>query len=452
MVARSANDVQSLRELHATLDRRWRPEDVARLILDAFAGLFTSDERQVIETAARGALRHHVIPFTSMTQDFARPVGFASQLGVAHQLFATVPAVPAGADSDPEAVRGFISAAGQTIGKAVGANDFKADRLNRDQRGANGLDISKRQYNKRFRLLARMERKRGRLRRELRKRFFTLVGKSRLASQLSWEEFATDPASACFVAYYTARCNLRSEFTVSGQQRPFDEIAEVLLARCKRSETANWWAVAQPFPEREVLARLNDERKGTLLARWFTVLEDVAGLLREVWEANEFDRATMIVRRGNDSTTWNNTASAWNKARASWIALLHAMDMGELLDAGCPGKVLRLMAADVAAWHRSVGGGPDPDTSVWAELPLPWEVLGGTAECSRVRVEDICKRHRVDPVEKGWVAPRPDRAVAAFRPTPELVHGVTVGNAGLALLLRKVGFFSGKVLKLPANG
>ena len=69
-----------------------------------------------------------------------------------------------------------------------------------------------------------------------------------------------------------------------------------------------------------------------------------------------------------------------------------------------------------------------------------------------MRVEDICKRHRVDPVEKGWVAPRPDRAVAAFRPTPELVHGVTVGNAGLALLLRKVGFFSGKVLKLPANG
>ena len=59
------------------------------------------------------------------------------------------------------------------------------------------------------------------------------------------ERLRVEKGDTLFVAYYTARCNLRSEFTVSGQQRPFDEIAEVLLARCKRSETANWWAVAQ---------------------------------------------------------------------------------------------------------------------------------------------------------------------------------------------------------------
>jgi hypothetical protein len=452
MVTRATQDDQVLRDLHATLDRRWRPEDVARLILDGFAGLYAVDEQRVIGTAARGALRHHAIPFTSMAQDFARPVGFASQLTVAHQLFVTVSPVPAEAAADPETIHGFLAAAGHTIGKAVGANDFKADRLNRDRREAIGLDISKRQYNKRFRLLARMERKRGRLLRELQKRFFTLVGKSRLASQLPWEEFASDLSSACFVAYYTAQCNLRSEFTISGQQRPFDEIAATLLARCKHSQTTNWWAIAHAFPDREVLANLSDEQKGLLLARWFGVLEGVAGLLREVWEANRFERTTMIVRRGNDSSTWNNTAGAWNKARESWIALLHAMDADAILDSMCPGKVLRLMAADVVAWHRGTGGGLDPDTAVWAELPFPWEVLSGAAPCSREHVEAVCKRHKVDPEKKGWTAPRPGRTVAAFRPTPELVHGVTVGNAGLALLLRKAGFFSGKALKLPSNG
>lgn len=216
MVTHATNDDRLLRELHATLDRRWRPEDVARLILDGFAGSYAEHERRVIETAARGAVRHHTIPLTSMSLDFARPVGFASQLAVAHQLFADVPAVPAGADGDPDAVRDFLVGAGRSIGKTLGGNDFKADRLNRVARGANGLDLPKRQYNKRFRLLVRMERKRERLRRELRKRFFTLVGKSRLASQLTWPEFAADRASACFIAYYTARCNLRSEFTVSG--------------------------------------------------------------------------------------------------------------------------------------------------------------------------------------------------------------------------------------------
>jgi hypothetical protein len=452
MVAWATNDGDVLRALYATLDRRCRPEDVAQLVLDGFGGLYSADERAVIGTAARGALRHHTIPYTSMSQDFARPVGFASQLVVAHQLFAAVPAVPVGADADPGAITDFITAAGRTIGKAHGASDFKADRLNRARREAAGLDVTKRQYNKRFRLLARMERKRARLARELRKRALTLVGKSGLASRLSWDEFAADPASACFVAYYTARCNLRSEFTVAGQQRPFDQIADALFARATRAGGANWWALAHVLPDREVLARLDDGQKGALLARWFGVLEDVAGLLREVWAANEFNRATMIVRRGNDSSTWNTTAGAWNKARANWIALLHALDMDDVLAAACPGKVLRLMAADVAAWHRAVGGGLDPDTQVWAALPFPWEVLSGAAECPRAHVEGVCARHGIDPVQKGWTAPRPARAVAAFRPTPELVHGVTVGNPGLAFLLRMVGVFSGKALKLPANG
>jgi hypothetical protein len=98
----------------------------------------------------------------------------------------------------------------------------------------------------------------------------------------------------------------------------------------------------------------------------------------------------------------------------------------------------------VAAWHRVIGGDLDPDTKVWAELPLPWEVLTGEAECPRDHVELVCVKHGVDPLKNGWAAPRPGRKVHSFRPTPELVHGVTVSSPELVGLLRKAGWFSGK--------
>jgi hypothetical protein len=87
---------------------------------------------------------------------------------------------------------------------------------------------------------------------------------------------------------------------------------------------------------------------------------------------------------------------------------------------------------------------------VWAALPAPWDVLDGTASCTRAEVEAACRLHGVDPVQKGWTAPRPHGAVEAFRPTPELVHGVEVGHPELALFLRRIGVFSGKSMKLPA--
>jgi hypothetical protein len=218
-------------------------------------------------------------------------------------------------------------------------------------------------------------------------------------------------------------------FTNGPQQRAYDEIADMLFDRCRRNPTTNWWAIAHVHPDREVLTRLSDEQKGRFLGTWFDLLTGIAELLRDVWEKSRFDRSTMIVKRGDDSTTWNATAGAWNKAREGWIGVLHALNMDDLLDRLCPGKVLRLMAADVAAWHRA----------------------SGTAECTRADVESVCKEHPVDPVQKGWTAPRPNRTIEAFRPTPELVHGVEVGHPGLAILLRRIGVFSGKPLKLPAS-
>ena len=135
-------------------------------------------------------------------------------------------------------------------------------------------------------------------------------------------------------------------------------------------------------------------------------------------------------------------------ARDHWIALVQSMQMDTLLDEMCLGKVMRLMAADVVFWHFRTGGKLDPDTAVWSVLPLPWEVLAGEAICTRDTVEQACRKYKVDPVKSGWAAARPRTTVAVYRPTPELVHGVTVANPYLATVLRNSGVFSGKSVNL----
>ena len=347
-----------LRELFASLDRRRRPEDVAELVVGELDDL-TSKDLRTLQKVAGGSLKRgwwgH--GFSSMSEDFRRPVGMERQLDVAEALF-QVGDRPEG--TNLEGVRDYLVRAEGSIGKTFGQSDFKADRLDRHSRKAAGFDLSRRQYNKRFRLATRMERKRDRLARELEKREFTLVSKSRLASTLNWEEFSRDRDTACFVAYFTARCNLRSEFTIDGQQRPFDKVCDLLFRRCKKSSSTNWWAIAHAFPDQEVLVHLDDARKGELLGRWYAILDRIASLLKETWDRSQINRRTMIVKKGNDSSTWNVTAGAWNKARESWISLVYALGMDEILERQCPGKVLRLMAADVAAWHRMTGDGLGP--------------------------------------------------------------------------------------------
>lgn len=108
------------------------------------------------------------------------------------------------------------------------------------------------------------------------------------------------------------------------------------------------------------------------------------------------------LQRGNDSTTWNVTAGAWNKLRDGWFSLMFDLGIVDAVERMCPGKVMRLMAADVAWWHRASGGDLHPDTAVWMALPRPWEVLSGEAVCPVSLVEDVCARHGLDPVKSGW--------------------------------------------------
>ena len=425
-----------LQSLFDTLDRRLRPEDVAQLVQQA-AEQLTVRERKVLSKASSGSNT-----WSSMSADFVRPSDMARQISVAKTLFAT----PADIDpSDMAVMADYLCRIAGEIGKEFGANDFKKDRLSRSERSAKGMDISKRQYNKRFRLAVRMERKRLRVIREQIKRSLTLASKSRLASQLSPDDFR-DANTACFIAYYVARCNLRSVFTNQSQVRPFDEICDMLFKRCQSSESTNWTAIAHVLPDADVLMHVSTDDRGRLLGKYFAIMQSAAELLREVWESSHIDRETMVVRRGNDSTTWNITAGAWNKLRSGWFSLLFSLGLEEWVDSMCPGKVLRLMAGDVAAWHRATGGDLHADTGPWCDLPLPWEVLRGKP-CPKNRVLEICEKWRVDPVKSGWVAPPPERKIAAYSATPELVHGVEVTSPQLAALLRSLGVFSGKKWK-----
>lgn len=431
--------------LYQSLNQRKRPEDVAEWIIDLLNTDLSKSERGKLEKAAKGSLRRGIYGYTSMKEDFLRPVGMQRQVSKANDIFHTAyPLDPAACD-DPEQVEDLIRHISDEIHKTFGRNDFKYDRLNHALRKETGLDISRRRYNKLFRHLQRMEDKLRRMIQEWRKYQFTRIGKTALAHKLSWDEFSKDQNTAAFIAYFTARSNLRSEFTIYGQQKPFDEIAEMLYKRCKdKTNQTNWWAIAHVFPIPEVLNSLTPEQKGSLLGQWYTILQDISGLLEEVWKRSNIQRDTMVVKRGDDSSTWNNTANAWNKARQNWIGLVHALGMETILDTLCPGKVMRLMAADVVAWSFAAGKGLDPSTFVWNQLPLPWEVLSGKQVCTRQMIESACKKHKIDPIRAGWTFTPPPGRIVPFKPTPELVHGVSVSNPYLADLLREAGFFSGK--------
>lgn len=430
-----------LRELHRSLDRQPRPEDLLTPIQALLGARLSAVERTALILARRSAQAANPWGWSSMADDFRRPVGLERQLSVASQLFQT--RLPEDS-SDLAGIDQYLHGVTAEIEGQVGAGDFQRDRLSRAARAAAGLELNNRQYNKRFRLAVRMARKRERFARGLEQRALTLISKSRLASELPYGVFAQDPDTAAFIAYFTARCHRRSVFTNAPQQRPYDEIADLLFARCRRSPGTVWWAIAHVHPTPEVLGHLSAAQRGELLGRFYAVLDRSAALMREVWAHSNIDRSSMVVRRGNDSSTWNLLAGAWNQARDGWINLLYALDADEVLDAVCPGKAMRLMAADVAAWHRLSGGGLDPNTEVWSALPLPWTVITGETRCTRSDVLAACQVAGLDPATSGWIAPRAAARVQPFTPTPELVHGVTVGHPGLAQLLRRAGVFSGK--------
>jgi hypothetical protein len=427
-------------ELFRSLHARRRPEDIAALIRTELDRELSADQRALLDRAARGSLARKVFGYTSMPQTFARPAGLGPQVERARALFATMPAAAVTAD-DPDQVRALIAALGAEIGKSAGASDFQRDRLNGELRSHAGVPDSRRRYNRKFRLLRRMERKLAALGVQLEHHDLTMIGKSGLATRISFESFVHWRDAACFIAYLVARKNLRSEFTIWGQTQAYDEIAAMLLARCP----GGWLQIAHVHPVREVLVQLTEEEKMSLYGEWLTVMYRLAEALSAVWQRSRFNLETMTVKKGDDSTTWNQLAGAWNVAREAWMQLTYALGLESVLDQACPGKVMRLIAGDLAYMHAMVGHGTEGNTQVWAQLPMPWDVLRGQGgRCDRRTIAAACARAGVDPRKSGWIAARPPLVPVAFTPTPELVHGVVVANPYLAGFLRRAGWFSGK--------
>lgn len=433
----------SLEMLYDSLQRRLRPEDVAELVLNELGDDLSGHERRLLNKAAAHSLRRGVYRLTSMAQDFWRPVPPVRQARKATELFASSYLLSDADCADVDKVHALVRHISREIVKTPERSDFKADRLSHAGRRQAGLDISRRRYNKLFRFLSRFERKIATYRLEQRKYRASRIAKSGLAVDIAFADFAASRDAACFIAYFTARHNRRSVFTNQSQDRAFDEVSEMLLQRFKRSPSPTGWrAVAHAMTDADVVRHLSDEDKLTLFGTWLAILKDIAELLRDVWQKSLFDRKSMIVRRGDDSSTWNALAGAWNEARRGWLSLLHALSMQQELESLCFGKVMRLMAADVAAWHRRSGGDVEPDTLVWNKLPPPWEVFSGEATCTRAEVDRVCRLYGVDPVAKGWTMPPMGRRAVPFRATPELVHGVAVTHPELATILRRAGWFS----------
>ncbi|GAA3750465.1 hypothetical protein GCM10022379_18800 [Micromonospora maritima] len=423
-----------------------RPEDVARLILSGFGDELSRHEERLLSDVVQASRARYW--GSLMSADFARPVGAHHQVEVLLRLTeswsTTVDA------ADPRQVRELIARAADPVDWQPG-DKFKHRMTRAELKGA-GLDLSKRQYNRLLRHLARMHDKVERLDRQTRERELLIVGRNGLVADISFEQFTGDPAAACFVAYYTARRNVRRQFTLDGRTNPFDEVAQMLLRRCVRNgDETNWWMISRVHSKPEIVKQLSPAEQGELMGRWSALMRSAAGILQGAW-SDEVDRLTMVVRRGVDSSTWNTVAQAYNTARDGWMNTVYACGAEELLDVLCPGKVMRVMAADLVYWHTSSGSQIDPNTEVWAILPLPWEIIAGKATCTRQTVALACEAAGIDPELSGWTAPRARGAVAKFEPTPELVHGVTVADPVWGELLRRAGAFSGKEIKAGYAG
>ena len=421
---------RSWTRLYRSLSERWRPEDVAKYLLDRS---FEWPKR--VRKALEATVKHAWFPYhSSMSTRFETTRGPLSTIKVAKTLF---PDLEGPADgNDLVLVETYVGALNAALGRDSG-DDFKSRPARKDRpkvwrhHGA---------FNKRWRLAFQLEAKLAKRQGHAVLTKLAQVAKSRLAHEIAWDDFSSDTMTAAFIAYFTATLNRRSVFTAGKQARAFDAIADALFDALD-PKTADWWAIAHVYPDQKVLAHLSEEHRGCLLGRWYSVMQTSADILGELAWSGGYDIKTLVVKRGNDSSTWNAAAGAYNKARDGWVGCLYEMGAAEVLDKFAPPKAMRLMAADVVYMHRAYGSGDlDPQTKVWQRLPKPWDVIAQKQSCTRDLIEAACLDAGVP--STGWVKPRP-QTVAAFAPTPELVHGVMVSSPELAAQLKKAGYYCG---------
>ncbi len=429
---------ESLNRLYRSLAERWRPEDVAFLVKYSDADISL---RRILTPVVPRWYRE-----SSMPKEFSKAQDLSRQLTVAKELFPTVEGVPAGEERSATELAEYAVRLTDFLVAGRAPKNFAARPMRSARRREKLPYRSHRAFNKRLRFVMRLKEKLAARARVAEQTGLFRIAKTRLASELSFDEFTKDgEATAILVAYLTSRLGLRSTFTAGRQARAYDEVADQLLGFAQRSGKVGWYAIAHVLPVKEVLDRCSETQRGIMLGRWYEIMERCCHLAEPLLNDPVYNLQTLVVKKGNDSSTWNELAGAFNKARDGWLNTVYALGATDLLDTVLPGKWLRLMAADVVFMHKRHGSGDlDPDTKIWNDLPKPWQAIFGGVPCNLKMIEKVARKHGVE--GRGWTAPRA-KTVASFTPTPELVHGVVVTSPALASILRRSGYFSARNIK-----
>lgn len=414
--------------LHEALTARYRPEDVASACGRILAARLTDSERQILGRASRHAERRSL-----MSDDWERPTMPRKQVELVATLFGSV-AQPLPDVTDPSAIRAWAQRLGSRVAWTEG--QYRVPSRAEMDTGIGSRRSSVRAWRALGRLSGRVDQYDWTL---ARYRFAT-SGRSGFASEIALSEVEADADAACFAAYFSARVNVRRRFTLSGKDNPMDEVATMLFDRL--TEESDWWLVARVTPTVDAIGHLSDGHRGELIGRYTNLMRETALTLARLDSAVPADRKGWVVRRGQDSDTWNLAAQAYNRARDSWLNVLEATNLTDDVLAGfCPPKAMRLMAADLVYWHR---GELDPNTAIAAALPFVGDVFARDVRCTRGLVIAVCRDLGLDPYTSGWAGRRAARAASDFVPTPELVHGVTVSDPIVAAVLRRAGVWSAK--------
>lgn len=407
-------------EVYGSMAGRWRPDDVAKALQS-----IVPDSAAILQPAARHAWYG--------SPHFARngAPGFASHV-INLSILERLPGL--GHD---------VVAAIAELRKMTGLADAEIDlrdRMPTPIRREALPGMSRRQYMKRCRILAALIRKVARQAERGRFVRWTRIAKSGWALDISHDEFLSlSPDARAFVAYYVARRQRQSTFSGTGQDTGWDRVADQLFAKLA---VEPWDVVAKAYPALDVLGRLGEDQRIALLVSAYSELRAMAVAMAALWDELGADPRTMVVESGMNSSDWNAVAGAWNAVRYEWLSLLTSCGRTSDLARFCPGKAMRLMAADVAAWHRVGGVDEGPDVKIFKQLPLPWDVVLGRRTCGEPEVANAAAAAGVD--AGTWLAPALTRSPVATKPTHALVHGVAVSDPGLADLLRRAGWFSGK--------
>ena len=431
--------METLRDLHGTLSRRIFPELVCRYILDLPECAAMLSRKTLAYLESRATIRGTT---SWMREEFRQPADLTKQIATMRELF---PGPRKPSANEPRYVRRYLERIARALGVRVDGSRLAMQFHVRDMPKKHR--IGHRAYNKRWRLLKRMVAKLATWERQIELADLEQMAKVRMAHHVPWAAVRCAPVAVAFLAYLTAQMARRSVFTSGRQARAVDTVAEALWNDLP--ENSPWPAIAMVYPK--ALTRCSEQEKGWLLGMWHHHMERAAWVLMAMATEDGYDLERLVVQRGNDSSTWNAAAGAYNKCRDGWIGSMYAAGHQGLLEVYAPPKVLRLMAADVVSMH---GGDLDPDTQVFNELPKAWDVLLAGTSCTREMIWAACARHRV--AGKGWLRPR-EQNVATSKPTPNLLHGIQVESPELAKSLQRCGYFAGakgtaRALRAQASG